>query len=287
MTRHLAILTNVFLAGFDGTVTASTYSLISSEMQYSNLASWITTAYLLTSTAAQPLYGRFSDIFGRRVCLLFATALFGMGCLGCAVSQDMISLIAMRALAGLGGGGLMTMTTIINTDLIPDRQRGMYQAVQNILHGTGAICGATLGGVISDAVGWRICFLGQVPVSMAGLALAIVVVKPGPSSTGYSTSVWTTAWQRLDLLGAALLFGGLVLQLAALTLGSENSWSDPVVSILLATSVIMLALFIIQEFQCKATPILPLGMLTGWERGALLVSNISVGVMAYGVSLDP
>lgn len=99
----------MFLAGFDGTVTASTYTLISSELQHSSLASWITTSYLLTSTAVMPLYGRFSDIFGRRACLLCATATFGLGCLGCAVSRDMISLIVMRALTGLGGGGLMTM----------------------------------------------------------------------------------------------------------------------------------------------------------------------------------
>lgn len=108
-----AIFTNVFLAGFDGTVTSSTYALISSELRSSNLASWITTSYLLTSTAVQPLYGRFSDIFGRRACLLSATALFGIGCLGCSCSHNMILLIIMRAVCGLGGGGLMTMSTIV------------------------------------------------------------------------------------------------------------------------------------------------------------------------------
>lgn len=87
--------------------------MISSDLQQSNLASWITTSYLLTSTAIQPLYGRFSDIFGRRACLLMATAVFGLGCLGCACSTDMTTLIMMRALAGLGGGGLMTMSKFI------------------------------------------------------------------------------------------------------------------------------------------------------------------------------
>jgi MFS family permease len=104
-----AIFTNVFLAGFDGTVTAATYTLISSKMMHARLASWITTSYLVTSTAVQPLYGRFSDIYGRRACLLFATALFGLGCLGCSLSPDIASLIIARGVAGVGGGGLMTM----------------------------------------------------------------------------------------------------------------------------------------------------------------------------------
>ena len=106
---EIAIFANVFLSGFDGTVTASTYALISSEFRSSNLASWITTAYLVTSTALQPLYGRFSDIFGRRVCLMIATTLFGLGCLGCAFSPDLVTLIIMRGITGVGGGGLMTM----------------------------------------------------------------------------------------------------------------------------------------------------------------------------------
>jgi MFS family permease len=106
---EVAIFSNVFLAGFDGTVTASSYAVISSEFMSSNLASWITTSYLVTSTALQPLYGRFSDIFGRRVCLFVATTLFGLGCLGCALSPDLVTLNLMRALTGIGGGGLMTM----------------------------------------------------------------------------------------------------------------------------------------------------------------------------------
>jgi MFS family permease len=106
---EVAIFSNVFLSGFDGTVTASTYAVISSEFMSSNLASWITTSYLVTSTALQPLYGRFSDIVGRRICLFIATTLFGVGCLGCALSPDLVTLDIMRAVTGIGGGGLMTM----------------------------------------------------------------------------------------------------------------------------------------------------------------------------------
>lgn len=106
---ELAIFANVFLYGFDGTITAATYAVISSEFDAANTASWLTTSYLVTSTAFQPLYGRFSDIFGRRVCFFVSTITFAAGCLGCGLAKCIILVNVMRALTGFGGGGLMTM----------------------------------------------------------------------------------------------------------------------------------------------------------------------------------
>ena len=120
-----AIFANVFLTGFDGTIMASTYALISSEFSAANTASWLTTSYLITTTAFQPLYGRFSDILGRRTCFFIAGTSFMIGCLGCAVAQAVWVLNLMRAVAGIGGG-LMTVATIIISDLIPFRKRGIY-----------------------------------------------------------------------------------------------------------------------------------------------------------------
>lgn len=110
---ELAIFSNVFLYGFDSTITASTYAVISSEFDAVNTASWLTTSYLVTSTAFQPLYGRISDIFGRRICFFISTITFALGCLGCGVAQDYVFLILMRALTGFGGGGLMTMGMLL------------------------------------------------------------------------------------------------------------------------------------------------------------------------------
>lgn len=106
---ELAIFANVFLYGFDGTITAATYAVISSEFHAANTASWLTTSYLVTSTAFQPLYGRFSDIFGRRVCFFVSTVAFAAGCLGCGLAPTNVWVNVMRALTGFGGGGLMTM----------------------------------------------------------------------------------------------------------------------------------------------------------------------------------
>jgi hypothetical protein len=106
---EVAIFANVFLYGLDSTITAATYAVIASEFDAVNTASWLTTSYLVTSTAFQPLYGRISDIFGRRVCFFISTVTFALGCLGCGVARDFVLLNLMRALTGFGGGGLMTM----------------------------------------------------------------------------------------------------------------------------------------------------------------------------------
>lgn len=106
---QLCLMSNAFLHAFDGTITVATYAVISSQFDAANTASWLTTSYLVTSTAVQPLYGRISDIFGRRPCFIVATVSFGLGCLGCGLAHSMAMLIAMRAISGLGGGGLLTM----------------------------------------------------------------------------------------------------------------------------------------------------------------------------------
>ncbi|KAL2015466.1 hypothetical protein VTK56DRAFT_5391 [Thermocarpiscus australiensis] len=104
-----ALWANVFLSGFDSTITASTYAAISSDFNAANNAAWLTTSYLITSTAFQPLYGRLSDMLGRRMCFFMSTVTFMIGCFGCSVAQSMLTLDMMRALTGLGGGGLITM----------------------------------------------------------------------------------------------------------------------------------------------------------------------------------
>jgi hypothetical protein len=106
---QLAIMSDVFLYGLDSTITAAIYAVISSEFDAANTASWLTTSYLVTSTAFQPLYGRVSDIFGRRLCFFISNITFAFGCLGCGVANNIIFLNVMRALTGFGGGGLMTM----------------------------------------------------------------------------------------------------------------------------------------------------------------------------------
>ncbi|RMJ21775.1 transporter [Aspergillus sp. HF37] len=281
---EIAIFANVFLSGFDGTVTASTYAVIGSEFRAANTASWLTTSYLITSTAFQPLYGRFSDLFGRRVCFFTSTLAFMLGCLGCAIAQNIFLLNFMRALTGLGGGGLMTMATIINSDMIPFRERGMYQAAQNVLHGFGSICGASLGGSIADSIGWRWCFLLQVPVSILALVVGHLVIRNPTALAGLPkfTPGLRSVWDQVDLFGTLLLVSGLSLQLVGLSLGgNELPWDDFWVIGSLVASVVLLGGFLVVGATTSAVPVIPLRMLRGCLPVATQIANVCVGMAAY------
>lgn len=278
-------MSNVFLFAFDGTIMATSYAVISSEFGATNTASWLTTAYLISSTALQPLYGRISDIFGRRICFVVSTSLFGVGCLACALSNSMIVLIAMRALTGVGGGGLQVMATIVNSDLIPFRRRGIYQAMQNGIFGLGAISGASLGGIIADTIGWRWCFLLQIPVSFFALIVGSVILRHEASGTllalGKGLGVM---WARVDLLGAVLLVGAVSNQLLALSLGGNSlPWGSPTVVGCFTASLALSAMFVLVESRTLAVPMVPLRLLKGRLPIATQSANIAAGCAAYGV----
>ncbi|KAK3902307.1 major facilitator superfamily domain-containing protein [Staphylotrichum tortipilum] len=280
-----ALWANVFLSGFDGTITASTYAAISSDFNAANNAAWLTTSYLITSTAFQPLYGRFSDMFGRRVCFFISTLTFMIGCFGCSVAESMLTLNLMRAVTGFGGGGLITMATVINSDMIPFKQRGMYQAMQNILVGFGAVLGASLGGMIAESIGWRWCFLLQVPVSILALVVGYIVLENPPCIVAMvdPKHPFLSAMKRLDLLGAFVLVLGLGWQLLGLSLGgNEFPWGSCVVIGSLVGSFALLLVFVRIEATTKAIPMIPLRMLQGWQPTAVQLTNVFSGMAAYG-----
>ncbi|KAI0594713.1 major facilitator superfamily domain-containing protein [Biscogniauxia sp. FL1348] len=278
---EIAIMSNVFLYGFDGTITAATYAVISSEFDATNTASWLTTSYLLTSTAFQPLYGRVSDIFGRRICFFISTITFALGCLGCGLATDIVLLNCMRALTGFGGGGLMTMATIVNSDMIPFRKRGMYQALQNGMFGFGAICGASFGGSIADNIGWRWCFFLQVPISVVALVLGWMVVK-NPRNDLVGGASFQEIWKRVDFSGALLLVVAISTQLVGLSLGgNELPWDSPWVIGSLVGSFILLGLFLLVEAKTSAIPVIPLRMLKGRLPVTIQLANVCAGLSAY------
>ncbi|KAK4213882.1 major facilitator superfamily domain-containing protein [Rhypophila decipiens] len=281
---ELALWANVFLAGFDSTITASTYAAISSELKASNQAAWLTTSYLITSTAFQPLYGRFSDMFGRRICFFISTLTFMAGCLGCSVAHDMWTLVFMRGLTGFGGGGLITMATVINSDLIPFRQRGMYQAMQNILVGFGAVLGSGIGGILLERMNWRWCFGLQVPVSILALVTGWIVLE-NPEHTIMELdpkSRFRSALNKLDVSGSLLLVTGLVFQLVGLSCGgNEYAWESKAVVSTVLVSIALLAGFAVVEAKTRAIPMIPLRMLGEFQPIAVQATNVFVGFSSY------
>ncbi|KAK8049889.1 major facilitator superfamily transporter [Apiospora phragmitis] len=285
---QVATMSNVFLYGFDSTITAATYAVISSAFGATHAASWLTTSYLVTSTASQPLYGRVSDLFGRRVCFFFATVTFALGFLGCGLAGDVVTLNGMRALARLGGGGLMTMATIINSDMIPFKKRGMYQAFQNGVTGFGYICGASLGGAIADTIGWRWCFVLQVPVSVFAFVIGWLAVEDPKVNLVIGSKTLKKTWHVVDFSGALLLVAAVSVQLVGLSLGgNELPWSSPwVIGALLGSLVlfVLFALFIRVEKRTKVIPMIPLRMLNARLPILIQISNVCGGASAFAVS---
>ena len=165
----------------------------------------------------------------------------------------------------------------------------MYQAFQNILHGCGTIMGASLGGVISDIIGWRFCFLMQVPVSVSAFLIARWVIKPPPKREPLDEideqPEKKSTWEQIDSTGACLLFISLALQLGAMSMGSNGySWTHPAILGSLIASCGLLAWFAFVESTTTAVPLMPLVMLKSVERVALLLINICLGMSGYGVS---
>ncbi|KIJ23971.1 hypothetical protein M422DRAFT_62375 [Sphaerobolus stellatus SS14] len=224
--RMLSILLPVsigtFLAAMDATIVASSYASIGNDLKQLQSTSWIATGYMLTLTSIQPLYGKLSDIFGRKACLLFAHFIFGLGCLFCGLARSMEELIAARIFAGIGGGGMTTVVSILVSDIVPLRQRGTWQGILNIVFSVGSASGAPLGGFLADNVGWRWAFLVQVPITLIAFLAVFFALHP-PVQQRLEMSTWVK-FRRIDILGAIALVTAVFSLLFGLDRGSNISW---------------------------------------------------------------
>ncbi|KAI2830432.1 hypothetical protein CBS147320_5670 [Aspergillus niger] len=248
-----AISLGVFLSAADQTIIMASYGQIGSDLEALNLTSWIATSYFLTLTSFQPLYGKLSDIFGRKACLLFAYAIFGIGCLFCGLAQNIDQLIAARVFQGIGGGGMTTVVSILMSDIVPLRDRGVWQGVINIIYATGSGIGAPLGGILSDFIGWRWAFIAQVPLCiLAFIAVTVMLDLPAQED-----SHWKTKLRRIDFPGAIVLVGAVFGFLLGLDRGSNVSWTMPITIVSLSVSTALFALFIIIEVFYAAEPFAP------------------------------
>ena len=248
-----AVGVGIFLGAADQTIIVSSYGRIGSDLNALNQTSWIATAYFLTLTSFQPLYGKLSDIFGRKACLLFAYTIFGVGSVLCGLAPDMKSLIAARAFAGIGGGGMTTVVQILISDILTLRERGTWQGYINIIYSSGAAAGAPLGGFFADTIGWRWSFLVQGPMcAVAFTACSFLLQLPKRDD-----SHWKEKLGRIDFLGAAALFSAVCLLLFALDRGSNFSWQATVTIVTLSVSLPLLLAFVFVETKIAKEPFAP------------------------------
>lgn len=274
-----------FLAALDTTVVTTLLSVIASDLDAVENISWIATAYLLSCSAFQPLFGKLSDIFGRKVLLVICCIFFGVGCCIC-VTDSLFWLVFGRFITGCGGSGLTTLGTITMSDLIPLRERGLYQGLANICFGLGAASGGIIGGVVADFLGWKYVFMLQVPLAaVVGLAIYFFLnLPPGSPGLGSEGTQFKEKLKRVDFLGAFLLVSSLMLILTAASMGGKEleylSWQF---ILLVAVSVLLLVAFVYAETYISEEPIIPMEVMT--ERTVLASSLTNwfytMGVFAY------
>ncbi|KAF2270942.1 vacuolar basic amino acid transporter 2 [Lojkania enalia] len=239
-----AIAIGVFLAAADQTLVISTYGTIGTELKALNLTSWIATSYFLTLSAFQPVYGKLSDIFGRKECLLFAYFVFGIGSTLCGLAQNMSQLIAARAFAGIGGGGMTTVVSILLSDVVTLRERGTWQGYINIIFASGSAAGAPIGGLLADSVGWRWAFIAQGPLCIiAFVAVAAVLDLPKQDH-----SHWKEKILKIDFLGAFILVAAIFGLLVGLDRGSNISWSNPITIAALCTTPLFVVFVLVEKY---------------------------------------
>ncbi|KAF9057745.1 vacuolar amino acid permease [Panaeolus papilionaceus] len=284
----VGLWSGVFLGAFDGTVVATLLTPIGSEFKASNQSSYIGTSYLLSVCCFTPLYGRLSDILGRKGAMLLALSLFGSGTVFCGMAPSMNALIAARAVAGMGGGGIMTVSSIAVSDFIPLKQRGLYQGMCNILYGLGAGLGGPFGGWVNDVFGWRMAFYMQTPVLILSFVLVATKVNIRLPDDVQNQSL-SDKLRRMDFLGSVTLVGTVGCLLLGFCLQSteELPWTSPLVIGFLTASIVFGTLFVHVEKNWAPYPVMPLRLITQRTPLAVSVSNLLMSMSAFSMLMYP
>ena len=235
----LGVLMVMLLASLDQTIVSTAMPRVIADLHGFDRYTWVSTAYLLTSTVMVPIYGKLSDLFGRKPIFLFGVVVFLIGSALSGASQSMNQLIAFRALQGIGAGALMPIAIAIVGDLFTPRERGKWQGVTGGVWGISAIIGPTLGGWITQNTSWRWVFYVNLPIGIAALLVLIFLM---PVLHGRARKV------SIDYIGAALLVMGTVPLLLGLTwAGGQYDWLSIQIIGLFSVAFIALTSFIIYE----------------------------------------
>ncbi|MBV9800446.1 MAG: MFS transporter [Solirubrobacterales bacterium] len=256
------LLLVMFIAALDQTIMATALPTIAGDLGGLGDLSWVVTVYVLAAAATTPIWGKASDLYGRKGLLRAAIVVFIAGSALSGAAQSIAELIAFRALQGIGAGGLMTLAMATVGDLVPPRERGRYQGYIQIVFVLASVAGPLLGGLFVDRVSWRWALYVNVPIGALALAVLTAYLHvPAPRREG-----------RVDFLGAALLAAAVVALLLLTVWGGDRyAWSSPQIIGLTVAALGLLGAFIVQERRASE-PVLPLRLFR--ERVFVVVSAV-------------
>ncbi len=266
----LGVMLALLLAALDQTIVGTAMPRIVAELNGLDYYSWVLTAYMVASTTLIPISGKLGDLFGRKPFLLAGMVGFVAASALCGLAQNMPQLVLFRGVQGLFGGTLFATVFTVLADLYPPAQRARLQGVFAGVFGLASVIGPTVGGYLTDTLGWRWVFYVNLPVGVAAVAV-VALWMPFVRSRA--------SWRDIDLAGVAALAGGLVPLLVALSITRDHAWTSPEVLGLLAAATAMLAAFAVVETRA-AHPIVPLWL---FRNATFTVSIVTGALVSFGM----
>jgi EmrB/QacA subfamily drug resistance transporter len=273
MLALAGVLLGMFVAVLNQTIIATALPTIVQDLGGVEHYSWVFSAYMLGSTVTVPIYGRLSDIYGRRIFFAIGLIVFMTGAVLGAAAGSMGMLIGARAIQGLGAGALIPLAIITIGDLVPPSERGRWQGLTGAVIGLASVLGPFTGGWIVDHASWRWVFLVSLPVALVALAVGLATLKIPPHPD---------AGREVDYVGAGLLVTGVsAILLATVWGGAEYPWGSGEVIGLFAGGALLIGLFVAQELRVRHPLIAP-GLFRDRVILSACLAGFSVGVAMFG-----